>query len=262
MPTIHTFEAYSFAARFNLREVEGWLPEGATVRTTKTQLVATWSDGRVAYAFDFGALVLVLPDAAARDAIFARFERELPREPHPPMRERGVVEVREGAPVEVTFDKVVVPALTPATIEVVATVLAQSAALDYYDEDIQSILDRIGRIAAQVAKDGAPRGRLRDLVGFVGAAVASQVEIISALALLDKPDLTWEDERADKLHEKLRYNFEIAERYRAVEIKLRTARDANAVFLEMIQTRRNQLLEVAVVVLILVEIVIGIAQLR
>jgi uncharacterized Rmd1/YagE family protein len=258
----HTFEAYSFAARFNLREVEGWLPEGATVRTTKTQLVATWEGDRVAYAFDFGALVLLHPEAAERDALAARFERELAREPHPPLRERAVVEVRAGAPIEVTFDRVVVPALTTSTIEVVATVLAQSATLDYYDEDIQSILDRIGRIATQVAKDGAPRGRLKDLVGFIGAAVASQVEIISALALLDKPDLTWEDELADKLHDKLRYHFEIAERYRAVEVKLQTAREANAVFLEMIQTRRNQLLEVAVVVLILVEILIGVAQLH
>jgi uncharacterized Rmd1/YagE family protein len=262
MATTYTFEAYSFAARFVLRDVEKWLPEGASVRTTKTQLVATWSDDRIAWAFDFGALVLLHPVAAQRDAIVSRFERELPREPHPPLRERAVVEVRDRAAMEVQFDKVIVPALTPATIEVVATVLAQSAALDYYDEDIQAILDRIGRIATQVAKDGAPRGRTRDLVGFIGAAVASQVEIISALALLDKPDLTWEDELADKLHDRLRYHFEIAERYRAVEVKLATAREANAVFLEMIQTRRNQLLEIAVVVLILVEILIGVAQLR
>lgn len=262
MATVHPFEAYAFAAQFNLREVERWLPGGAEVRVTKTQLVATWAHDKVAYAFDFGALVLIDFDPSQRDSIVATFERALPREPHPPLREQAGVEVREGSGIDVTFDGVVVPELTPATLEVVATVLAQSAALDYYGEDIQAILDRIGRIASDVAKDGAPRGRTRDMVRFIGAAIASQVEIISGLALLDKPDLTWENQLADRLHEKLRRNFEIGERYRAVEVKLKTSRDALTVFLEMIQTRRNQLLEVAVVVLILVEIVIGVAQLH
>jgi uncharacterized Rmd1/YagE family protein len=262
MGAIVPFEAYSFAARFNLREVEGWLPEGAKLRSTKTQLVASWADDRVAYAFDFGTLVLINLEPERRDAIVARFAGKLPQEPHPPLRETVLVELREGSGIEVTFDRVVVPALTSATLEVVATVIAQSAALDYYDEDIQGILDRIGRIATQVAKEGQPRGRTRDLVRFIGAAIASQVEIISALALLDKPDLTWENELADRLHDRLRYNLEISERYRAVEAKLLTTREALAVFLELIQTRRNQMLELAVVVLILVEILIGIAQLH
>lgn len=38
MATVHPFEAYAFAAQFNLREVERWLPGGGEVRVTKLSL--------------------------------------------------------------------------------------------------------------------------------------------------------------------------------------------------------------------------------
>jgi uncharacterized Rmd1/YagE family protein len=83
------------------------------------------------------------------------------------------------------------------------------------------------------------------------------VEIISAIALLDKPDLTWEDELADRLHDRLRHNLEIAERYKALETKLLTIREALDAFLELSTTRRLLVLEAAIVLLIVLEIVIG-----
>lgn len=262
MSSTYSFEAYSFASRFSLRDVAKWMPDGGTKRVVrKTQLVVQWTADQVAYAFDFGALVLVNLEPEKRAEILRTFERNLPREPHPPLREDVLVETREGSPIEVTFDKVVIPMMTPETMEVVATVLAQSASLDYYDEDLEAILDRIWRIATEVSIQGRLRGKSRDLVRFIGAAIASQVEIISAISLLDKPDLTWENELADRLHDRLRYHLEINERYKAVEVKLQTTREALTAFLEMTQTKRMVLLEAAIVVLIVAEIVLGFLKL-
>jgi uncharacterized Rmd1/YagE family protein len=230
--------------------------------SAKTQLVVRFQDDALVYAFDFGALVFVNVAEAERNAILAAFAAFLPREPHPPLRENFLLEVRPGSRIgiEMAFDRVVVPVFGASTVEVIATVLAQSVAIDYYDEDAQAILDRIAAIANEVAKKGRPLGRQRDLLRFAGASMAFQAEIIGAILLLDKPDLTWEDELADRIHDKLRHHFEIAERYRALEAKLRTIRETLQTLIELSSERRMFFVEVAVLVLIVIEVVVGVLQ--
>jgi uncharacterized Rmd1/YagE family protein len=233
-------------------------------RADKTQLVAELAGGALVYAYDFGALVFVNIAEALRKEILASVFKLLPREPHPPLHEDFLVEVRSGSKIEIelAFDRVVVPELGPATFDVIAMVLAQSASIDYYDEDAQAILDRLAVMATEVARRGRPFGRQRDLVRFAGAAMAFQAEIIGAILLLDKPDLTWEDEYADRLHDKLRYHFEIAERYKALETKLVTIRDTLQALLEMGSERRMLFVEIAVLVLIVIEVVMGLVRLH
>jgi uncharacterized Rmd1/YagE family protein len=242
-----------------LRDVAGCFPEGATHRTTKTLRVVSWGADAAAYAFDFGALVFVNVPDEARAGVLAAFGKLFPREPHPPLREAFLIEVRPGARIEVelAFDRVSVPEIGPSTLEVIATVLAQSVCIDYYDEDAQAILDRLAAIGAEVARKGHALGRQRDLTRFAGAAMAFQAEIIGAVLLLDKPDLTWEDELADQLHDKLRYHFEIPERYKALETKLATIRETLQSLLQMSSERRMFFVEVAVLVLIVIEVVTG-----
>ncbi len=264
MATLYPVEAYSYASRFVLRDILPLFSDVREARSTKTQLMIEWASDSVAYAFDFGALVFINVPERLRQEILGRFTAHLPREPHPPLHEDFLIEVRPGAAigVEVAFDRVVVPELGPSTREVIAYVLAQSTAIDYYDEDLQAILDRIGTISTEVSKHGKPRGKQRDMVRFVGAAINSQVEIISAISLLDKPDITWEDELADRLHDKLRYHLEITERYRALEAKLAVIREALQALLELSSERRMLFLEVAILVLILLETVVGILKIH
>lgn len=261
---VYAAEAYSYASRFVLKDTVGCFPDPASIRIHKTQLVVEWKDQAVAFAYDFGALVFINVPDATKAAVVEAFGRLIPREPHPPLREDFLVEVREGAKIEieVAFDRVVVPELGASTLEVIATVLAQSASIDYYDEDAQAILDRLAVMCTEVAKKGRPPGRQRDLVRFAGAAMAFQAEIIGAMLLLDKPDLTWEDEHADRLHDKLRYHFEIPERYKALETKLQTIRETLKALLEMVSGRRMLFVEVAVMLLIVIEVVMGLVKLH
>lgn len=252
--------AFAFASRFHLAQMGDLFAGEPFLVRKKTHVIATWGDDESAFAFDFGALVFLNVPAATRRATVDRLCRALPNEPHAPLREELIVELRRGARVEVGFDRVRVPTLTAAVQEVVATVIAQSVCLDYYDEDVQGTLDRIHAIATEIVQTGTPPRSKGEIVKFVGASVASQVEIISSLALLDKPDLTWDDALADDLHDKLRGAFEIADRYRALETKIRTARESFSAFLEMMQSRRSLWLESTVIALIFVEIVLGVLK--
>lgn len=253
-----TVEAYSFESRFPLRRVKPWLEPHEVERADKTILVAKCDGGGTVFAFDFGVLVFVDVAPPLIAATLKMFRENLPREPHDPMRESFTIRLdpSKGAP-EVTFDTVILSELGPRDLECIATVFAQSVAIDYYDEDLQGILDKVGALSAQIAQTGRPQGRRSELMKFVASSIGAEVEMISSIALLDKPDFTWEDERAERLYDILRHHLEIRERHHALEVKLTTIREALSHFLEIANTRRALFLETTIVLLIVFEIVIG-----
>lgn len=254
-------EAYSFASRFDLKRLRDWLPGNIQPRLGKTLLVAE-SDGRAkVFAFDFGVLVLVDVPREESDVLLATIEKRLTREPHPPLREVFTLLVDPSRPTpSVTFEAVTVPSLSQADLECIATVLAQSVAIDYYEEDLQPILQRVGAIAEEISRAGKLMSTRKSLVQFVATSISWQVEMIDSLSLLDKPDFTWEDEAAEKLYDILRHHFEIQERYRALEVKLETVRESLSQFLEINAAKRAFVLETMVVLLILFEIVLTLTE--
>jgi len=80
-------------------------------------------------------------------------------------------------------------------------------------------------------------------------------EVLGVLHLLDKPDEVWDDPLMDRLYADLRSQFDLADRYDAMESKLRSVQEALQLVLEVARDRRMFLLEVAIVLLILVELV-------
>jgi uncharacterized Rmd1/YagE family protein len=248
--------AYGFATTFKLRDVAPCFT-GATLRPSKTQIAADYGDDRVAVAFDFGAVVFVNVPAEERTRVLGSLTRTVATdEPHPPLEEDFLVELRD-APPAVRFDRVIVPALDAATVDIVTLLLAQSVSIDYYEEDLRAILGDLDRRTERMARRGRLPGSPRDLVRFVGGSVATKNQIIAALAVLDKPAATWESERLDKLYRELREMLEIDDRFRALEYKLRTIQETLELFLDLNNTRRGLILEATIVLLIVFEIVLA-----
>jgi len=249
--------AYGFSCTFKMRELARCFT-GASVKQAKTQIVAEYGADRVAVGFDFGAIVFVNVAAEERARILGTVLSGLATdEPHAPLEEDFLVEVKEGASPSVRFDRVIVPGLDPGTVDVVTLLLAQSVSIDYYEEDLQEIIASLSRRTEKMAKTGRIAGSVRDLGRFVGSAISTKNQIIAALAVLDKPAATWESERLDKLHRELREMLEIEERFRALEYKLRTIQDTLALFLDLSNTRRALFLEATIVVLIVLELAVA-----
>lgn len=261
MPLLPTL-AYGFAATFKMRDLAPCFA-GARIRQSKTQIVAEYGPDRLAVGFDFGAVVFIDVPAEDRARIVDRILREVaPEEPHPPLEEDYVIEVNPGAPPqgEVHFDRVAVRALSAPVVDLIALLLAQSVSIDYYEEDLQEILTALDRITSRLARTGRATGSVRDLTRFVGSSVDTKNQIMNALALLDKPAATWEDEALDRLYRDLRTLLEIDDRYRALSMKLRTVQETLELLLDLAQTRRMLFLEATIVVLILFEIVMSLVD--
>lgn len=254
-----TARAYAFADTFRLKDLAIAFA-GAEVKLAKDELVAVFSDG-TAVAYDFGAVVFFDCDRS-REQVVQAIARKLDAEPHPPLSDELTIEIDPQAtpPYEARFDKVIVRELSPHVIGIVAILIAQSAAMDYYDEDVADVLERTQKITRDLQSRGRLRGRVRELIQFIGSCIHTRNGVIETMALFDKPDVTWEEEALDKLYVRLREILEIDDRFRALEYKLRMIQDNLVLLVDLSRQRHTFWLETSVALLILVELLVMLWQ--
>lgn len=253
--------AYSFASTLKLKELVALFGAGEA-RVEKDRLLATLAGPgqRYVIAYDFGAVVFVGVEPAECEKLVAAIGARLVGEPHPPLTESFTIEIQPDKPMEVRFDRVLLPALELGAVEIVAEVLAQSVAMDYYADDVAEIEAETDRIADELRKVGRIPGRVPNTLQFIGLCIATRNDVISTLALFDKPDATWENEQLDRLWLGLRKMLELDDRYRALDAKLRMFQDNLVLLVELARGRQTVFLEIAVVILIAAEMAIMVWQ--
>jgi uncharacterized Rmd1/YagE family protein len=160
----------------------------------------------------------------------------------------------------VQFDRVVLPEAALPAMDIISLLLAQSVAMDYYEEDVQDILKRTDAITTSLQTAGRLPGKVGDLVKFIGSCIATKNGVIATLALFDKPDATWENRDLDRLYNALRLELEIDDRFRALEAKLRMIQESLVLLVDLSRHRSTWRLEVSVLLLILFEVVIMLWQ--
>ena len=250
--------AYGFAGTLRPKDGAGCIGPSTNVRVTKTFAIANHGDGRWTVVHDFGAVVFFGFDEAARAAcVKIILEKQGTLEPHPPLLDDYLIDVRPGETPSATFDRAIVPELDEAAVEIISLVLAQSVAMDYYEEDVTALFARVAALATRLAAEGKLRQRGRELARFVGNILVTRNQIAMTLSLLDAPAVTWEREALDRLYRAMRTTFEIEDRYRTQSHKLSVIQDNLAIVVDLVQSRRATALEWIVILLILVELLLG-----
>jgi uncharacterized Rmd1/YagE family protein len=257
MPVVPV-HAYGFAGTLRPKDVAACMGDTKDVRITKTFAIASHGEGRWTVVHDFGAVVFFGFEEASRAGCIAKIlEKQGESEPHPPLLDDYLIDVRPGEPPSVTFDRAIVPDLDEPTVEIVSLVLAQSVALDYYEEDVTELFKRVAAMSHRLAIAGKPAQRGRELARFVGKILVTRNQIASTLSLLDAPSVTWEREASDRLYRAMRGTFEIEDRYRTQNHKIAVIQDNLEIIVDLAQSRRATVLEATVIILILFELVMG-----
>jgi uncharacterized Rmd1/YagE family protein len=78
--------------------------------------------------------------------------------------------------------------------------------------------------------------------------------------LLDKPDITWENQDAETLYIQLSQFYELKDRYDKIQAKTETLMDITQVFGSLTHQRRGNKLEWMVIILIAIEIVLTLIE--
>lgn len=144
--------------------------------------------------------------------------------------------------------------------QLVADILSKSTVLALYEARVSRSFDLVEPFAAdlQHARIGRTGG---ELLQQIGTALMSEHNLVGRVEVIDKPEITWEHPNLERLYLRLEDEFEIRERHLGLERKLDLVSRTAETVLELLQNRRSLRLEWYVVILILVEIVLSVAQL-
>jgi uncharacterized Rmd1/YagE family protein len=248
----HQFNAIAFEENLSPRQLTGVFPD-ARLGAHELYLRVEPSGG--IYVYPFGVMVTCDVTPERRESELSRLRAAQPKLTTQVVREDYSVIEQADAPIGIFDGALRVDRLTLARAGVVALIVAQSAAMEYYERIVDQLFTRTGSLVEQLEHRGSVPFRTRPLNRFIGQAILARNEVLSVLHLLDKPDATWEDAAMDRIYDDLRAEFDLADRYAAMESKLRSIQEALELVLDVARDRRLLLLEVAVVVLILAELI-------
>ncbi len=260
----HEFHAVAFAENFSLKEMSTAFGEPAPAATGRPiqELQRPLGDGEAFY-FSFGVIVFRDVAPPAREAEIAAVQRirAAARLKLSPVATESlrVREAAEGA-VGMSHGVLVVDQLTPGRTGIVALTVGQSAAVEYYERIVDSMFERTAEWVDRLERTGTVAMSVRPLHRFIGEAIGARSEVIAVLHLLDKPDATWDDPAMDAIYDDLRDEFDLVDRYDALEHKLRSVQESLELVLDVARDRRLVLLEVSIVALIVLEIVLSLVR--
>ncbi|MCP3459867.1 RMD1 family protein [Bradyrhizobium sp. CCGUVB23] len=142
----------------------------------------------------------------------------------------------------------------------IADALAKSTALARDERRVAAVFDVIEPFARELAQHGRTPRRRKGILQLIGNALLVQQRVAGRVAVAEKPDVLWEKPGLDRLYSRLEDEYELKERLDTLERKLKAISETANALTDIIDTQRSLRLEVAVVVLIVIEVVIGCIQ--
>ena len=251
------FNAVAFVENVSLRD---WATLFPAAKRSTHELRSVLAGGGEVFAYPFGAVVFRDVPPARREAELERLRRAYPALSPPATQEQFSVREDSTAKAGVTQGALVLDQLTEDRIGVVAHTVAQSAALEYYEHIVEDLFARTDKLVDRLEMRGTVSLWTRPLHRFIGAAVGARNEVLAVLHLLDKPDETWEDPVMNRIYDELRAEFDLADRFQALELKLRSVQEALELVLGVARDRRLLLLEIAIVILFCMEVAAGLLR--
>jgi uncharacterized Rmd1/YagE family protein len=138
----------------------------------------------------------------------------------------------------------------------VADILGKSVALSQFEGRIAEVFERIEPLAAHLRSTGRIGSQGRELVRQIGDVLLMQHQMVGRVEVIDKPEFLWERPDLDRLYARLRDEYELPDRHRALDKKLALVDHTAQTVLDLLQTQRSLRVEWYIVALIVVEIVI------
>lgn len=138
---------------------------------------------------------------------------------------------------------------------IISTVLAKSVALEKIENDVVILLDEMESVINLLNKYNL-KFDSRKVAEFSSRVLGFKYKTLSYIMLLDKPDITWNNQDAEILYQHMAHIFELDERYQKIQAKSDTLMDIIEVFSTLTQNRKANTLEWMIIVLIIIEIVI------
>lgn len=154
------------------------------------------------------------------------------------------------------FERLAIRKLTREKVKIISVALAQSVALEYFENRVREALGQSEPIVALLRKQGRLQRKEKEIVQAVGFAMEVRSAVLAKLTLFDSPPEAWESAALARLVAQLYDYFDLDERLDAIKEKVNYLTDLNSTLLNLLSNRKSRNLEWIIIALIALEIVI------
>jgi uncharacterized Rmd1/YagE family protein len=217
--------------------------------------------------FAFGSVVLVNMNATEEKAFMEylkKFQPEVDLQNY--HRYSDDYELREGEVKEgeddlfITDQYVVLSKLHPFHPELISVVIAKSVALEKTEAQVEKILDLLEGMLDRLEK-AKLRISDRELARTYAKIIRHEYNTIAYIMILDKPDITWANSEAASFYDRMSEFFELNDRFEVLKEKSNILRVIMNHFSTISRSLRGLFVEWLIVLLILVEVFLMVAEL-
>ena len=209
---------------------------------------------RYVYVFKYGVVCFLNFDEI-KTAEFIRFLSPFCKNvAEQAMQEELLVET-EAKEFKFGFDKIDILAGDLETFRIIMLNVSQSVALDYYSSQTETLLQETNHHTQQLEKTGRLGLSGIALKKYIGRTLNLKNKIAENLYIFDSPDVTWENERINRVDQGLKSMFDLQDRFRTIHDGLEIVKENLDLFKDLMQHRKSTALEWIIIILILVEVI-------
>jgi uncharacterized Rmd1/YagE family protein len=211
--------------------------------------------------FRFGVAVMVGLTPLEEEDTLAKLKARVSGERARGDDETAVLEVTpEGDGQKVPGGPIQIKDVSPERFLVVADALSKTVALARDEREVNAVFDVIEPFASKLAATGRPPYRRKAMLKLIGQALLVQHRVSGRVAVEEKPDVLWDRPDLERLYARLEDEYELKERAGALKRKLDVIVETAHALTDINDADRATRLELAVVVLILLELVAALVE--
>ena len=181
---------------------------------------------------------------------------QLREQPQLPFREDFQLQINPAAEASITNDSAVIPFFKQELLEIICFVVAKSVALELIEERVDTVFDEVGGMINRLGQ-GVLELPDKALARLASSVLGFKYASISQIMVLDKPEITWDNDEADRFYLTISNLFELQPRYLEIKHKSETLLDITDVFSNLSHARRSARLEWIIIILIAFEIIMA-----
>jgi uncharacterized Rmd1/YagE family protein len=210
--------------------------------------------------FRFGVVVFFGLDADAEQLWLERLSSRLTGALEPAEHEAAMLLVDPNQVDSVNADgQLVVIEPSVERIQIIAQVLAKSVVLAHYEKAVASTFERFENLIERLRQGLSPRNG-QDVINEVGKALTILTRTVGRVEITEKPDLTWDSPHLDRLYQRLASEYELHDRDLILSRKLDLLWRIAETYLDLLNNRQGHRLEWYIIILILIEIALTLAE--
>lgn len=248
-----TPEALYVGELIDLKKVEDGLKRYSFLNRDHP-LIFKFLEGKFVALTKFGVIILWNMDEASRRQILSELLPYI-RAQRTAYPYTETIEIFIGETDRVTPKGVYVHELDVERIKIISYAIAQSVALERYEEDIERNLSDAESVITNLKTAGRFMLKERELLKQVGRALAVKQTAISHLSLFDKPEEVWESPELEKLYTLLSAEFDLSPRFNVLDKKIEFLSEASRMLMEILAERKSALLELIIIILIAIGLI-------